>query len=140
MTHDPVKVEVFDLGMLIRRNAEDGLAPDAFHARAVFRTRGLTASLTTLVDISAAELGELLRQIELQYGDFRAEVAWRSGDGQIDVRWKLDELGRAAGRIILEDPMGEWRLDAPLVGDQSYLPQMALGLRLLLRPGGATTA
>ncbi|MDF1700514.1 MAG: hypothetical protein P1V36_05080 [Planctomycetota bacterium] len=134
MSHEPVKVEIFDLGLLIRRKSEGGQLPDAYHARAVFRTRGLTASLTTLVDLTPAEIEDLLQQIETQYGDFRQAVAWRSADGLLDLGWQLDELGHAAGRIRLEDPMGEWRLDAPLVGDQSYLPQMALGLRLLLRP------
>ena len=134
MSNEPVKVDIFDLSLLIRRNGEGGTVPDDYHARAVFRARGLTASLTTLVDIQPSELEDLLHQIEAQYGDFRQQVQWRSADGQLDVRWQLDELGHASGRIRLEDPMREWRLDAPLEGDQSYLPQMALGLRLLLRP------
>lgn len=134
MSHEPVKVDIFDLSLLIRRNGEPGQVHDDYHARAVFRTRGLTASLTTLVDLAVPDLEDLLTQIEAQYGDFRKAVTWRSADGQLDVRWQLDELGHATGRIRLEDPMGEWRLEAPLVGDQSYLPQMALGLRLLLRP------
>ncbi len=132
--HDPIKVDVFDLSLLIRRNGADGEPADGFHARAVFRTRGLTASLTTLVDVSVAEAQDFLEQIETQYADFGAPVDWRTGDGLIDLQWSLDELGHATGRILLEDPTREWRLEAPLVGDQSYLPQMALGLRLLLRP------
>ncbi len=134
MSHDPVKVEIFDLHMLIRRGGDGSPGPSPYHARAVLRSRGLRASLTTLVDLDVAGLEDLLQQIEAQYGDFKQPVHWRSGDGQIDIRWQLDELGHATGRIRLDDPMGEWRLDAPLVGDQSYLPQMALGLRLLLRP------
>ncbi|MDA1193971.1 MAG: hypothetical protein O2894_02195 [Planctomycetota bacterium] len=133
MSHEAVRVDIFDLGLLIRRNGSEDGEPGAYHARAVFRARGLTASLTTLVDLGAVALTDLLQQIERQYGDFKQGVAWQSGDGTLDVTWHLDELGHATGRLLLVDPRGEWRLQAPLIGDQSYLPQMALGLRLLLR-------
>ena len=134
MSHDPVKVRIFGLGLLVRREHDDGSGTPEFHARAVYEADGISASLTTLVALQGKHLEDLLQQIEAQYGDFRKQVVWGSVDTLLEVRWQLDELGRATGRVRLEDPARGWRLDASLAGDQSYLPQMALGLRLLLRP------
>lgn len=126
MSQRPVKVEIFGLGLLIR--ATD----DGFHARAEYRHNGLTASVRSLVSLGRAHLQDLLDQIERQYSDFAVPVRWGSADGAIHVDWQLDPLGHARGRLKLVDN-DAWSLDVALDGDQSYLPKMALGLRLLVR-------
>jgi hypothetical protein len=121
-------VDLFGLTLQFRGKPEGG-----YHARGVFRSRGLTATLSSLVPFAAPEIEDLLAQIERQYADFDHPVAWRTRDGRLELGWALDRLGHAAGRITLRDASGDWVLRAPLVGDQSYLPRMALGLRLVLR-------
>ena len=126
MIRRPVKVEIFGLGLLIRPTEE------GFHARAEYRHNGLTASVHSLVALREGELQDLLEQIERQYNDFAVPVRWRSAGGAVELAWDLDALGHARGRLRLEDGHA-WTLDVALVGDQSYLPKMALGLRLLVR-------
>ena len=121
-------VNLFGLTLQFRGKPEGG-----YHARGVFRSRGLTATLSTLVPFATGEIEDLLGQLERQYVDFEQPVAWRPRDGRLELTWTLDRLGHAAGRILLRDASGDWVLRAPLVGDQSYLPRMALGLRLVLR-------
>jgi len=124
---EPVKVELLGLGLTMR-----GTVVEGFHARGVYRNGGVTLALHGLVEAAAAEIEDLLRQIEQQYGDFSREVAWRTADGRIDIGWQLDDRGHLRGRLRLDDP-GRWRFETALEADQSYLPKMALGLRLLLR-------
>ena len=50
----------------------------------------------------------------------------------VDLRWRLDDKGHLKGRMKLDD-IGTWTFETELEADQSYLPKMALGLRLLLR-------
>ncbi len=127
MSPEPVKVDLLGLGLLIR-----GTAADGFRARAVYRSGGLELALQVLVEFAAAELRDLLDQIERQYGDFSRAVRWRAAAGRIEIAWQLDERGHLRGRLRLDD-RGRWCFETDLEADQSYLPKMALGLRLLLR-------
>lgn len=126
MSREPVKVDLFGLQLLVRPTDE------GFHARVVYRAAGLTASLSSLVELDEQALRTLLDGIGRQYADFGQPVDWHSPDGSVHVGWTLDALGHARGSVELRDG-GRWSLRATLTGDQSWLPAMALGLRLLLR-------
>jgi hypothetical protein len=89
------------------------------------------------VRLRPAELGDLLAQIERQYRDFSQRVRWGNAEGTLSLEWRVDPLGHVDGRLHLASPASGWGADAPIRGDQSYLPQIALGLRLRLRSGDA---
>ena len=127
MTPEPVKVDILGLGLLVR-----GTPADGYRARGVYRGRNLELVFGALIDITKAELDDLLAQIERQYGDFSRKVHWLTADGMVDLRWRLDDKGHLTGRMRLDD-IGSWTFETELEADQSYLPKMALGLRLLLR-------
>ena len=80
------------------------------------------------------EATALLEQIERQYADFAQPVAWSTAldSGELEVSWTLNANGHAQGRFALKN-RPHWRVEGELDGDQSYLPKLALGLRLLLR-------
>jgi hypothetical protein len=103
--------------------------------RAVLRTAGLMASAH--LDLSRADLEALLGQLERQYRDFSRGVDWEPEAGGLHLAWRLDAFGHASGRLRLGSVPSGWTVEAPLKGDQSYLPQAALGLRIQLRPGPA---
>mgnify|MGYP001822013369 CR=1 FL=1 len=127
MSPEPVKVDVLGLGLVVR-----GTPADGYRARGVFRGKRVELAFSTLIDISHAELDDLLAQIERQYGDFSRKVHWYTSDGMVDLRWRLDDRGHLTGRMKLDD-LGSWTFETEIEADQSYLPKMALGLRLLLR-------
>lgn len=85
------------------------------------------------VRMSDADTSSLLQQVEQQYADFTRSVAWSTSEDQdrLEVAWNLNGNGHAEGRYELRS--AGWRIEATLDGDQSYLPKLALGLRLLLR-------
>ena len=99
--------------------------------------RGGVHALVTLY-LRSEDLQALLEQIERQYQDFGEPVRWKAGVGESYVAydWRLDQRGHASGRFELCG--GRWTLAGDVDGDQSYLPQIALGLRLMLRECGAT--
>ena len=127
MSPEPVKVDLLGLGLLVR-----GTPADGYRARGVYRGRNLELAFSALIDISQPELEDLLKQIERQYSDFSRKVHWHTADGMVDLRWRLDDKGHLSGRMRLDD-VGAWTFVTELEADQSYLPKMALGLRLLLR-------
>jgi len=127
MSPEPVKVDLLGLTLLIRGTVQDG-----YRARGVFRGRSVELAFRTLIDLRHAELSDLLRQIESQYSDFSQAVRWSTGDGMVEIGWRLDDRGHLSGNMKLDD-LGSWRFETRLEADQSYLPPMALGLRLLLR-------
>ena len=98
-------------------------------ARAVYMGPGLKATMT--LTIEDAEIQDLLEQVERQYADFSQPVRWRQGEGELALQWDMSPIGHASGTVHMK--AYDWTLDAPLRGDQTYLPKMALGLRLLLR-------
>lgn len=106
----------------------------SWRVRTVLRSAGLIGSAH--VNLTREEVGDLLGQIERQYGDFSRPVRWQNAEGSLGLDWNLDPLGHVTGRLRLRSLSSHWSLEAPLKGDQSYLPQLALELRLLLRPGG----
>ena len=127
MSPTPLKVDILGLSLVVR-----GTQADGYRARGVFRGGGAELAFKTLIEISADEMQLLLGQIEHQYGDFSKEVHWSTADGMVDLRWQIDELGHLSGRMRLADN-ARWNFETELEADQSYLPKMALGLRLLLR-------
>ncbi len=127
MSPEPVKVDILGLGLLVR-----GTPGDGYRARGVFRGKNIELTFSALVDITADEMSDLLGQIERQYGDFSRKVHWYTSDGMVDLRWRLDDRGHLTGRMKLDD-IGSWTFETEIEADQSYLPKMALGLRLLLR-------
>ncbi|MDJ0522786.1 MAG: hypothetical protein QNJ90_12025 [Planctomycetota bacterium] len=126
MSPEPVKIDILGLNLVVRGTPSEG-----FRARGVFRGHGAELAFAHLVDIETREVEDLLRQIERQYGDFSRKVHWWTEDGMVDLRWTLDERGHLRGRIRLVD--ARWEFETELQADQSYLPKLALGLRLLLR-------
>ena len=94
-------------------------------------THRLTA--VTRIGLTARQAADLLTQVEHQYNDFGRSVSWASDNGasEIGISWTLNTNGHAQGRFELKSPY--WRVEGELDGDQSYLPKLALGLRLILR-------
>ena len=86
------------------------------------------------VALGSREVADLLDQVEQQYTNFGQTVAWVGAEraaGTLHLSWSLNSNGHAQGRYTLSSPT--WRIEGDLDGDQSYLPTLALGLRLLLR-------
>jgi hypothetical protein len=122
------RIEILGLGLLVLRRPDS----EDFSALATYRGEGIEMRLPELLYLLRTEVENLLGQIEGQYADFGRKVHWGTVDGLLHLEWAMDERGRLAGRLVLDAP-GRWRFEGVLAGDQSYLPPMALGLRLLLR-------
>lgn len=124
----PQRAEIFALTVqLIDREA------DRYLVRAHLRGPGLSAHVGTV--ITTPEWKDLLGQVERQYADFSTAVRWQNrASPQIRLAWRLDGRGHLEGRVELRDPAEGWIARVEIKGDQSYLPRVALGLRLLLRP------
>jgi hypothetical protein len=102
------------------------------HVRAMLRGPGLSATVGTVV--GRDELRALLEQLERQYADFKVPVRWETrASPSVHLSWRLDPAGHLDGRAEIRDRSEGWAASVRLRGDQSYLPRVALGLRLLVR-------
>ncbi len=101
-------------------------------ARCEVEDHHLRAAARVLINAALAE--SLLQQVERQYTDFGQRVTWSSVEdfGQLDLTWTMNTNGHAQGQFTLQNNP-HWRVEGELDGDQSYLPKVALGLRLMLR-------
>ena len=105
---------------------------DRFLVRARLRAPGLAAGSGTVVQ--RAELEDLLAQVERQYADLDGPVSWETeASPTVKVGWRIDGKGHLVGRTELRDRAEGWAATVRIRADQSYLPRVALGLRLLLR-------
>jgi hypothetical protein len=121
------RADIFHLGLeILDREGE------RFLVRAHLRAPGVTAGVGTV--LAKDEIEDLLAQVERQYADFQSPVKWETrASPTIRLSWRLDQRGHVAGRIELQDRAEGWVAAVRIRGDQSYLPRVALGLRLLLR-------
>jgi hypothetical protein len=127
MTPPRPRAEIFSLALEIVDRVED-----RFLVRAHLRAPGVTAGVGTV--LSRDEMEALLTQVERQYQDFHAAVKWESrASPSVRVSWRLDHRGHVIGRVELQDRAEGWVAAVRIRGDQSYLPRVALGLRLLVR-------
>jgi hypothetical protein len=121
------RADIFSLGLEILDRERD-----RYLVRAWLRAPGVTAGVGTV--LSKDELEDLLAQVERQYADLQSPVKWEGrASPSIRLSWRLDQRGHVAGRIELQDRAEGWATVVRIRGDQSYLPRVALGLRLLLR-------
>jgi hypothetical protein len=80
------------------------------------------------------EIEDLVAQVERQYADFGAPVLWQSrASPTVAASWRLDPKGHLEGRAEVRDRAEGWAATSRIRADQSWLPRVALGLRLLLR-------
>ena len=129
MNGGPQEMQVFNLTLYLEQ-LEEG----RFRARAIHRAPGMTAGITFWPE--RTDLEELLRAIERQYQDFEQHVTWsfESEERRLELSWGLNSLGHVVdGRADMADGSAGWTSSAPLVGDQSFLPGIAMGLHLVLR-------
>jgi hypothetical protein len=127
VSKERTKLEVFALAVQVLAREEE-----RFHVRANLQSSGLVAAVLTY--LGRDEAGDLLQQIERQYADFQAEVRWSTREAPtMSVAWRLDPLGHLEGEARVQDDSEGWSATVRIRGDQSYLPRVALGLRLLLR-------
>lgn len=130
MNGGPQEMQVFNLTLYLEQ-----LEDARFRARAIHRAAGMTAGITFWPTREALE--SLLGEIERQYQDFEHVVTWthESENRSLALRWQLNPLGHVEeGEAQIRDGVARWETRAPLVGDQSFLPGIAMGLHLVLRP------
>jgi hypothetical protein len=121
------RVEIFALTLQLVRREDERL-----HVRASLQAGGLVVGVGTL--LGRDEVHALLDQVERQYGDFKLPVAWETrASPTLRLMWRLDASGHLEGQVEVRDRAEGWAATVRLKGDQSYLPRIALGLRLLLR-------
>ena len=132
MNGGPQELQIFNLTLYL-----EALEDHRFRARAIHRAPGMTAGLTFWPAREAPE--DLLEQIERQYHDFSESVTWiyDGDDRHLELSWSLDQLGHVeAGEAALADQNARWATTAPLIGDQSFLPGIAMGLPQNFRSEG----
>lgn len=121
------RVEIF--GCVLEVLDREG---DRFLVRARLKAPGLAGGAGTVVH--RQELEDLLDQVERQYADLDGVVSWETGASPtVRVGWRIDKRGHLVGRAELRDRAEGWAATVRIRADQSYLPRVALGLRLLLR-------
>ena len=121
-------LDLFGVRLIVESvDAEDPVAS----VRCEIETHRLQA--VTRLEVGVRQAEDRLNQVERQYTDFNHAISWvsNSGPSELDLTWTLNANGHAQGHFALESP--HWRAEGALDGDQSYLPKLALGLRLLLR-------
>ena len=66
--------------------------------------------------------------------DLTRRVAWETrATPTLRLLWRIDSSGHVDGKTEMRDRAEGWSVSVRLRGDQSYLPRIALGLRLLAR-------
>jgi hypothetical protein len=108
------------------------LEDDRFPVRATLQGAGLQATVATWIGRDEAD--DLLVQVERQHDDLTRRVAWETrATPTIRLQWRMDGSGHVDGKAEMRDRAEGWSVSVRLKGDQSYLPRIALGLRLLSR-------
>ncbi len=105
---------------------------DRIQVRATLQAAGLQAAVDTW--IGRDEIDDLLVQIERQHEDLKRPLAWATrATPTLRVQWRIDASGHVDGKAEMRDRAEGWSVSVRLRGDQSYLPRIAIGLRLLAR-------
>jgi hypothetical protein len=121
------RLDVFALRLEVLAREED-----RFQVRATLQAAGLQAAVVTW--IGREEVDDLLVQIERQHDELARPVAWETrATPTLRVLWRMDASGHVDGKAEMRDRAEGWSVSVRLKGDQSYLPRIALGLRLLAR-------
>ena len=121
------RVDVFALGLQVLSREED-----RYQVRATLQGAGLKAAVATWIGRDEAD--DLLVQVERQHDDLTRRVAWETrATPTIRLQWRMDGSGHVDGKAEMRDRAEGWSVAVRLKGDQSYLPRIALGLRLLAR-------
>jgi hypothetical protein len=121
------RLDIFALRVHVLAREED-----RFQVRATLQAAGLQAAVATW--IGRDEIDDLLVQVERQHDDLTRRLAWETrATPTLRLLWRMDASGHVDGKVEMRDRAEGWSVSVRLKGDQSYLPRIALGLRLLAR-------